>query len=101
MKNGKYLRFILTDNTGREADISVDITHWQRGDPHDITASWGEERTSLFIDGQLAGTNTYTGALDIAPGTPMFLGSDYVGSNYVGANSTIRDFTLFNSPRHQ
>ena len=101
VKNGKYLRFILADNAGREADISVDITHWQQGDPHDVTASWGEERTSLFIDGQLVGTNTYSGSFDIASGTPMFLGSDHAGSNYVGANSTIRDFTLFNNTSHE
>ena len=101
VKNGKYLRFILADNTGREADISVDITHWHQGDPHLLDLSWGEARTSLFIDGQLAGTNTYSGSFDIAPGTPMFLGSDHVGSNYVGANSTIRDFTLFNNTSHE
>ena len=31
VKNGRYLRFILTDNTGRESDISVPIDQWTHG----------------------------------------------------------------------
>ncbi len=100
VKNGHFLRFILADNTGREADISVRIDDWVEGETHSITATWGEARTSLFIDGRLAGSNTYSGDFDIAPGTPMFLGSDYRSSAYDGANSTISGFTLYSSSRH-
>jgi hypothetical protein len=94
VKNGRFLRFILADNLGQEADISVDIRDWQPGEARKITATWGDGKTSLFIDGQLAGQNTYQGAFDIAPSTPLYLGSDYAGSDYSGANGVIRDFTL-------
>jgi hypothetical protein len=100
VKNGRFLRFILADNLGREADISVDIRDWDPGDPRQITATWGNGRTSLFIDGRLAGSNTYEGSFEISPTTPLHLGSDYDGSDYTGANGVIRDFTLFKSSRH-
>jgi hypothetical protein len=100
VKNGRFLRFILADNTGREADISVPIDSWQPGDPHNVTASWGDGRTSLYIDGRLAGSNTYEGAFDIPPNTPLHLGSDFPSSDYGGANATIRGFTLFKRAQH-
>lgn len=100
VKNGRFLRFILADNLGREADISVDIRDWEPGDLRHITATWGDGRTSLFIDGRLAGSNTYEGGFDISPNTPLHLGSDYDGSDYTGANGVIRDFTLYTTSRH-
>jgi Concanavalin A-like lectin/glucanases superfamily len=100
VKNGRFLRFILADNLGQEADISVDIRDWQPGEQRQITASWGDGRTSLYIDGRLAGQNTYDGSFDIAPNTPLHLGSDYDGSDYAGANGVIRDFTLYKTARN-
>ena len=100
VKNGRFLRFILADDTGREADISVPIDEWQPGQPHSVTASWGDGQTSLFIDGRLAGSNTYQGAFNIAPTTPLHLGSDFPSSDYGGANATIRGFTLFKKAQH-
>jgi hypothetical protein len=100
VKNGRFLRFILADNLGMEADISVDIRDWEPGDIRRIEATWGEGRTSLYIDGRLAGQNTYDGGFDIAPTTPLFLGSDYDGSDYAGAAGVIRDFTLYTTARH-
>lgn len=100
VKNGRFLRFILADNLGQEADISVDIRDWQPGELRKITATWGDGQTSLFIDGQLAGQNTYQGSFDIAPTTPLHLGSDYDGSDYAGANGVIRDFKLLTSARN-
>ncbi|MGH7788854.1 MAG: LamG-like jellyroll fold domain-containing protein, partial [Candidatus Binatia bacterium] len=101
VKNGEFLRFILTDDTGREADISVRITDWQAGDLHDVKASWGDGRTSLFIDGQLAGSNEYTGSVRFSDGTPMYVGADWRGSNYAGLNGTMYDFTVSNTASHQ
>jgi hypothetical protein len=96
VKNGEFLRFLIHDDTGREADISARISDWQPNEPHDIQVEWGDGRTRLIIDGQVAGSNTYTGTLAFPPGTPMFLGSDYRGSTYNGANATLYDFTLRN-----
>jgi len=100
VKNGRFLRFIVADNLGQEADISVDIRDWQPGELRDITATWGDGRTSLYIDGRLAGQNTYQGAFEIAPTTPLHLGSDYRGSDYAGANGVIRDFKLLTTARN-
>jgi hypothetical protein len=96
VKNGRYLRFIFTDNTGREADISVPIDVWTPGERHTITATWGEALTSLYIDGKLAGQNTYQGELLIPPSTPMYIGS--AGGNYRGASAVLQNFKVYGRP---
>ena len=100
VKNGEFLRFILTDDIGKEADISARITNWQADEEHNIVASWdGEEkRTKLYIDDQLVGENQYTGNLLIKEHTPLYVGSDWRGSNYSGANATLYGFTVSTSP---
>jgi hypothetical protein len=100
VKNGRYLRFILSDSFGREADISVPIDEWVPGESHSLTASWGDGRTSLFVDGRLAGMNTYEGEFEIGPNTPLHLGSDFRSSDYGGASATIRGFRLFTTAQH-
>ena len=100
VKNGEFLRFIVTDDTGKETDISTRISNWQPGEQHDVRASWGEGTTTLYIDGQVAGQNSYPGTVHFSDGTPMFLGGDYRSSNYAGANATLYDFTLNNSAIH-
>jgi hypothetical protein len=100
VKNGEFLRFILTPDSGVEADISSRITGWNANEVHDIQVTWGDGRTTLWIDGQVAGSNTYKGEINFSSGTPMFLGADWRGSNYSGANATLYDFTLSNSTSH-
>lgn len=94
VKNGDFLRFIVTPNTGQESDISVRITDWQAGDQHDVQASYGNGQTQLYIDGRLAGSNQYAGSLDFPQGIPLHVGGDYKGSNYGGANSTLYNFMI-------
>jgi concanavalin A-like lectin/glucanase superfamily protein len=96
VKNGDFLRFIVTPNSGQESDISVRITDWQAGDQHDVQASYGDGKTSLYIDGRLAGSNQYTGQLQFADNIPLHFGSDYPGSNYGGANSTFHNVSIIN-----
>ncbi len=95
VKNGRYLRFILTDNTGRESDISVPIDQWAPGQPHTVTSTWGEGKTTLYIDGQQVGQNTYKGSFLIPPNTPMYVGSDLPGGSYAGADATIQNFKVY------
>ena len=102
VKNGEFLRFIVTPDSGQEADISVRINDWQPGDSHDVRASYGKDDsgngwTYLYVDNQLVGKTPYTGTLQFPQGTPMYLGGDHTGSNYQGANASISDFTLKNS----
>jgi len=94
VKNGDFLRFIVTDNTGKEADISVRITDWQAGNSYDVKANWGQGQTQLFVDNRLASSNQYTGQIEFPQGTPMYIGGDHPGSNYAGANATLGNFTL-------
>jgi hypothetical protein len=100
VKNGEFLRFILTDDTGKEADISTRITNWQADEEHDIMASWNSEtkRTQLYIDNQLVGENEFNGKLVIKEHTPMYVGADWRGSNYAGANATFYGFTVSTNP---
>src|SRR5262245_24151014 len=106
VKNGEFLRFILTDSTGREADISVRINDWEAGQRHDVQASYGQDsngnccKTSLFIDGRLAGSNTYQGPFQPPPGINLQVGGDYPGSSYGRANSTFRNLTITNNAAH-
>lgn len=97
VKNGRYLRFILSDATGREADISVPIDAWTPGEAHDVEATWGAQKTALFIDGVKVGENTYE-RFD-RPNAPLYIGSDHRGSSYSGLNGTFRNFKVTNASR--
>jgi hypothetical protein len=96
VKNGSYLRFILTDNTGHEADISYKIDHWEEGENHSVTATYGDGQTSLYVDGRRVGTNEYPGGFEIPPDTPMYFGSDLPDGSYRGANASFRNIKVYN-----
>jgi hypothetical protein len=98
VKNGRYLRFILSDNAGREADISVPIDSWVPGESHEIEATWANQKTELHIDGVKVGENTYTEFIR-DPGAPLYIGSDHRGSTYSGLNGTMRNFKATNNSR--
>ena len=97
VKNGEFLRFIVTDNTGREADISVRITDWPQGQEHEIRAGYNNGETFLYVDNRQVGSNRYTGELMFQQGVPIQVGGDWPGSNYQPANATFRNFTITNS----
>jgi hypothetical protein len=103
VKNGEFLRAIVTDNTGKEADISFRITDWQPGEEKTINFSWGKDdsgqgRTELSVDNQVVGRNQYPGELQFAPNTPMIFGADHPGSAYSPAHATIGNFVVGKSP---
>jgi hypothetical protein len=98
VKNGEFLRFILTDNTGKEADISTRITDWQPGEEKAVEFSWGNGRTEATVDNQVVGRNEYPGELQFDPNTPMIFGADHPGSTYGSAQATIGNFTVGKSP---
>ena len=98
VKNGEFLRFILTDNTGKEADISARITDWQPGEEKTIEFSWGNGRTEATVDNQVVGRNEYPGELQFQPSTPMIFGADHPGSTYGSAKATISNFTVAKTP---
>lgn len=98
VKNGEFLRFILTDNTGKEADISTRINDWQPGEEKVLEFSWGDGRTEARVNDQIVGRNEYPGELQFSPNTPMIFGADHPGSTYGSAKATISNFTVGKTP---
>jgi hypothetical protein len=95
VKNFNSLRFIFIDNTGQERNVNIYIDDWQAGQPHQVSATWGDALLSLYVDGELVGSNTYPGQLEIAPGTPIHVGSDFLGTSYAGAGGTISNLKVY------
>jgi hypothetical protein len=96
VKNNQYLRYQFFDNTGAERDINFKIDHWQAGDQHQITASWVEGRTSLYVDGQLVGEKEYPGALELGEGSSVELGAQPGLGGFSGAAARVSDLTIYN-----
>lgn len=94
-KNGQYLRFIFADETGRETGVGYDMQDIAAGERYRITASWGDNRTALYVNGRLVGTGEYEGTFQVPPGTPLYLGSDIPEAAPSGAGATIADFRIF------
>lgn len=90
-KNGEYLRFLFTDGTGTESGVGTNIKSWAAGDRHHVTATWADGMTYLYVDGVLAGTNPYSGQLDMPPSTDLYLGSDHKGG-LPGAEAIMSQF---------
>lgn len=97
-KNGKYLRYIFTDNTGTETDISVDMTlsndpPWHPEIWHHIAVTWGDALITMYADGRAVGHGTYFGELDVPTGTELYVGSDRPGGS-AGADATLMRFVV-------
>jgi hypothetical protein len=97
VKNGKYLRFIITDNTGVERDISYNVDSWVAGERHQVTPTWGNGEMGLYVDGRLVGSNSYPGTLEIRAGTPMYLGSEFAG--YKGLDGVMNKTVVYGSKK--
>ncbi len=54
----------------------------------------GQPMASLYIDGHLAGQQTYQGQLVVQPNLPLFIGSDYQGGA-PGATGSISSLTIY------
>jgi hypothetical protein len=96
VKNGEFLRFILTDNTGK-ADISARITDWQPNEEKNIEFSWGNGRTEATVDNQVVGRNGIRASCSSAEHADV-LRRRPSGSTYGSASATIGNFTVGRSP---
>lgn len=100
-KNGSYLRFIFAPNTGLEHGAGVRIDNWQPGQTHAVATAWGKDPQTgdsflgLYVDGRLAGQDTYDGTLEM-PNVPLMIGSDYPGEQ-PSARGTMSSFQGYNS----
>jgi len=93
VRNGRFLRFIMTDSGGAERDISMLVDSWQPNDQHRVAATWGDQQMFLYVDGRLVGQASMPNPMQIPPGTPLLLGSK--SGNYSGANATINNFKVY------
>jgi len=93
-KNGPFMRFLFTDNSGIESGVGADIRNWKRGEWHMVTATWGDGVTSLYIDGELVGDRTYDGELNLSPSMPLYIGSNYPGDG-PGARGVLSNFQIY------
>jgi len=97
-KNGIYLRYLFTDNTGTETNVSVNMEQpanppWEPGVWHHIAVTWGDSIITMYADGRIAGQGTYFGALDVPSGTELYVGSDRPGGTS-GADATLSRFVV-------
>ena len=98
-KNGVYLRYLFTDNTGTETNISVDMSQPHHNPPwepevwHHIAITWGDALITMYADGKTVGQGTYLGELDVPTGTELYVGSDRAGGG-PGADATLLRFVV-------
>lgn len=71
--NGGFLRWIVTDTGGREAEVSRAISAWSPG-PHALVATWEDGRITLAVDGQPVAENE-VGTLRLRAGDRIQVGS--------------------------
>jgi hypothetical protein len=98
-KNGRFLRFLFTPETGMEGGAGADISNWQAGNRYLVTTTWGETATgeklaSLYINGQLVGQHPFDGEFAVPPGAGINIGSDLPGG-VPGAQATLSDVLVY------
>lgn len=98
-RNGKYLRFLIADNTGVEYDTSTTIDNWQPGNRYLVTTTLGTtpsggQMASLYVDGNLVAQRMIDGKLEVPAGTGLYIGSDHPGGG-PGAQATISNFMVY------
>jgi hypothetical protein len=96
-KNGRYLRFLFTPDTGKESNVAAVVDAWQPNEWHQVTATWGDSVQSFYVDGHLVGQQTYTGQLDVRTGTPLYIGSDLPRGG-PSAGGAISNFQVYRTP---
>lgn len=99
-KNGRYMRFLLTDSAGQESNIGATIDDWAPGDWHHLAATWernadGHLVQSFYVDGRMIGQVPVQGQFNVRPGTPLYIGSD-LPLGVPGANGVISQFQAYN-----
>lgn len=94
LKNGEFLRFVITTDTGRETSISVRIGSWSADMRHTVAATWGDGCARLYLDGERLADSTYTGELLLVRGTPIV--GDY--GNFPPSATSVERVTVYGRP---
>jgi hypothetical protein len=94
-KSGTYLRF--QDSTTSDTDFGggIDISQWQPGDWHHVTATWRGNALALYVDGQQVFLNHGLAQPNFDGRTKLYVGSDSSGGVPV-ANGQLHFLTVLN-----
>ncbi|HVN84163.1 MAG TPA: LamG-like jellyroll fold domain-containing protein [Candidatus Binatia bacterium] len=87
------LRFLMTTSDGSENAVNAGIA-WAQGDWHHVAVTWGDALMMLYVDGMVQDQRTYTGTLEMPPGTPLYLASSRRGPSPDVAPISVRGFTV-------
>ena len=77
IKNVNFLRFEFVDDNGVAGGIGAPIAEWKAGEWHQVATTWNGNQFAMYIDGQLVSQTVHDGRVDLAPGTRLFIGSDF------------------------
>lgn len=96
-KNGEFLRYMFIDAEGADRNLTFSIAEWHPGEPHQVTATWGEGRLVLYVDGAEAAKLDFNGQLALGPEAQLALGSTGI-DGFAAAGARITDFTVYDRP---
>jgi hypothetical protein len=93
-KSGTYLRF--QDSTTSDTDFGggIDISQWQPGDWHHVTATWRGNALALYVDGQQVFLNHGLAQPNFNDRTKLYVGSDATAGPV--ANGQLHFLTVLN-----
>jgi len=97
IKSGEFLRFMFVDAQGADRNLTFSIAEWHAGDSHQVTATWGDGRLALYVDGSEAAKLEFSGSIDVGADTQIALGSTTI-DGLAGARARISDFTVLDYP---
>lgn len=80
IRNGRFLRWIIAETSGREVDANVDTSAWQPG-LHTVTAAWGGGTMDIRVDG-IRAVQAEVGAVSIAAGAEVQIGAEFTGTTF-------------------
>lgn len=100
-KDGQSLHLAFAGGSGDPIDIGTAIDGWQpSGEKHLVTATWGQpgadgqSLVSFYVDGKLAGQQSYSGEFEAGQNLPLNIGSAYGDAPAVpGVFSNFRIYT--------
>jgi hypothetical protein len=96
-RRGKFLRVEWMDQDGLPQGTSISIGDWKAGEPHTVTAAWGEGVMSVYVDGKQSRAIVYQGEVQVPADAMLYLGSR-TGEQIGGANARLRNLRVYDRP---
>jgi hypothetical protein len=94
-KDGATVRLVFADGNGVESGATYGSEGWAADEWRMVTATWGEGVTTLYVNGEPAGSSQYEGGFRIQPDTLLHVGSNYAGDPR-SLNGSVNQFRVYN-----